>query len=73
MTAKEKKMRHPITLAEFADIETRSTGICAACRTEQVTEPSTQNGFCTRCGQKSVYGTEELFLAGVVQLVGGEL
>lgn len=50
----------------------RSMGFCAQCRswTTGCCEPDARQYPCTRCGESTVYGAEEIVMMGLLEVVG---
>lgn len=51
--------------SEYHELLECNTGICTECGAERsCTEPDAENYDCEECGASSVYGLEQLLLAG---------
>lgn len=59
--------------ATMADVEEGTFGACLACGEQAFgVEPDARKYECEVCGERQVYGLEELVLMGRLHLVGEE-
>ena len=64
-----KKIR--MTESEFHENVEDNMGFCVACGGSQCScEPDARNYECEECGQRKVFGTEELLLMGQLIIIG---
>ena len=65
------KLRIKLTESQ---IEDHTDGICIACGHEQAgVEPDAERYNCESCGEQTVFGMEQAFLLGLVDLDDGTL
>ena len=58
-----------MTWSEYQQSRNDNMGICRACGYEQSgCEPDARGYECEQCGQKAVYGTEELLMMGKLEV-----
>ena len=70
-----KKKFEPIKLsqARYQELCDESAGYCVACREEAYgVEPDARRYECDACGERKVYGIEELCLMGAIEFTEGE-
>ncbi len=59
--------RYRPVITSFADTE--QGGICIACGTKRRdVEPDARGYTCEKCGEKKLYGTEELLMMGIARV-----
>ena len=61
-------MSHTFTLEQIQEMMDESGGFCIACGAPSwdSVEPDARNYPCEECGERKVYGAEELVLMGLV-------
>ena len=60
-------MSHTFKLEQIQEMMDESGGFCIACGAEHYSvEPDARNYPCEECGERKVYGAEELVLMGLV-------
>lgn len=65
------KEAHKFSLTEdrYSDLREDSGGFCTACGAEaDGVEPDARKYMCEACGERGVYGIEELLLMGLVDI-----
>lgn len=56
---------------EYMELVEEYVGICLACgETQDNVEPDAHEYTCTSCGEKKVYGIEELLVTGLLTFTG---
>ena len=59
-----------MTQAEYYEADEGSIGYCIRCGSERdCCEPDARRYLCEECGKTSVYGTQELIIMGLVEIV----
>lgn len=63
-----------ITEEEFEELQKSCGGICLACKNRECSgvEPDARNYICSECGEKDVFGVEELLIMGEIEFVESE-
>lgn len=65
---KNQRKRHLFTIEEAMEMNDNLEGGCLACGAiREGCEPDARNYECDVCGEREVYGAEELMLMGFVQ------
>lgn len=65
--ATKKKHKHVFTMDQITDAMDSMSGYCTACGEERDScEPDARNYECDACGEKMVFGAEELVIMGLV-------
>jgi hypothetical protein len=72
--AKTKMLRAEVTQAEYLDHEGGDDGFCTACGewTCGGCEPDARRYECESCGERAVYGAQELLFMGLIVLTDGD-
>jgi len=66
---KTELRRFSMSEDQYSDLRENSGGYCTACGEEvDGVEPDARRYSCESCGEKSVYGIEELLLMGLVDI-----
>ena len=60
-----------ISLEEYREYSAGYVGYCTSCRewTGECVEPDAHEYECPACGQSTLYGAEEAFLQGLMEVV----
>ena len=67
MTQQDQKPPITFTMEEILEADDQQCGFCISCGSEQdCCEPDAREYKCEECGQRSVYGAEELVVMGRV-------
>lgn len=67
-----KLYRFEMDESEYAETHDEGAGACIACGEEASgVEPDARQYPCGSCGERKVYGLEELLLMGYVKFTGG--
>ena len=63
-------MTFEFTADEYQDMIDSYMGLCVACGAERDScEPDARNYPCGACGQRKVFGVEELLLMGRIEII----
>lgn len=71
MEVKRLNMNFDMTEDEFLEYQNDHVGFCVACGAERdCCEPDARNYECESCGEKKVFGLEELLIMGKLEITG---